>query len=238
MAHVHKYERQQFEKLFRQEQIDHLDKRLQILDAFLQIEGHVTAGLLEQKLQEKHGDQFSENFVTETLELMCRFGFARKNRFQNGEAQYEHRHLGHHHDHMICTKCGRVIEFENQHIEALQQEVAHSYGFHLLQHRLEMYGICSDCMQQRMHQMPLYAAKPGERVVITELTGGSSSRLRLMSMGLRVDDHVEIITNYGRGQVVVAAGNQRYVLGRGLAGKIIVEPQAGKNSGKGADAAR
>lgn len=238
MAQVHKYERQQFEKLFRQEEIDHLEKRLQILDAFLHIEGHITAGQLQQALRDQQGLDFSESFVSETLELMCRFGFAQKNRFQNGQARYEHRHLGQHHDHMICTKCSRIIEFENRHIEDLQQEVARSYGFHLLQHRLEMYGICADCMQQRMNQMPLYAAKPGERVVIRQLTGGSSSRLRLMSMGLRVDDQVEIITNYGKGQVVVAAGSQRYVLGRGLAGKIIVEPQSRKRSGPGTDAAR
>jgi len=230
MGHVHSYERQQFEKLFRQEKIDRLEDRLKILDAFLQTEEHVTAAGLEKQLR-KSGTEFSETFVADTLELLCHFGFAQKNRFETTDPQFEHRHLGQHHDHMICTKCNQVIEFENQQLEAMQQEIAHSYGFHLLQHRLDMYGICSRCLSQRANQMPLSAAGPGERVVIRELVGGSSSRLRLMSMGLRVDDPVEIITNYGRGQVVVAAGDQRYVLGRGLAGKIIVEPASKGRSG-------
>ncbi len=237
MGEVHSYERQQFEKLFRQEKVDQLPDRLQILDVFLQLEEHVTTRELKEQVQ-KNGKAVSEDFVAETLELMCRFGFAQKNRFQEGEARYEHRHLGQHHDHMICTKCSRIIVFENPQLEALQQEIAGSYGFHLLQHQMEMYGICADCLHQRIDQMPLSAAKAGERVVIRELIGGSSSRLRLMSMGLRVDDHVEIITNYGRGQVVVAAGDQRYVLGRGLAGKIIVEPASRKEAGRGTDAVR
>ena len=232
MGEVHSYERQQFEKLFRQEQIDQLEDRLALLDVFLQIEAHVTAEELKQAAAQ-HGKMFSPEFVADTLELMCRFGFARKNRFQNGQALYEHRHLGQHHDHMICTKCNQIIEFENQQLEALQQEIARTYGFHLLQHRMEMYGICADCLKQRIHQIPLPAAKTGERVVIRELVGGSSSRMRLMSMGLRVGDEVEIISNYGQGQVVVAAGDQRYVLGRGLAGKIIVEPGSRKGPGPG-----
>ncbi len=234
MGHVHSYERQQFEKLFRQEKIDRLEERLHLLDIFLQIEEHVTAGSLQEEIR-KQGMEFTEEFVEDTLELLCRFGFAQKNRFQNGEVHYEHHHLGQHHDHMICTKCNRIIEFENQQLESMQQEIALCYGFHLLQHRMDMYGICADCLRQRTHQMPLYAAKPGERVVIRELVGGSSSRLRLMSMGLRVDDPVEIITNYGRGQVVVAAGDQRYVIGRGLAGKIIVEPASVRRSGRGVE---
>ncbi|MBS3733283.1 MAG: transcriptional repressor [Desulfobacterales bacterium] len=223
MGNIHTHERRQFEKLFDQEEIDCLQQRLAILDAFLQTEQHVTADELTDILK-KQGQGFEKPFVEETLELMRRYGFAQKNRFENGQARYEHRHLGDHHDHMICTKCNRIIEFEDSRLENLQQEIARSYGFHMLQHRMEIYGICDRCLKDRMKKMPLTAAKIGERVVIRELTGGSSSRLRLMSMGLRVNDELEVITNYGQGQMVVAAGNQRYVLGRGLARKIIVEP--------------
>lgn len=223
MGNIHKFERQQFEKLFRQEQIDFMEHRLHVLDIFLQTEQHVTAGELGEILRQK-GCGFEDDFIVETLELMCRYGFAQKNRFENGEVRYEHRHLGQHHDHMICTKCNRIIEFEDNRLENLQNEIARSYGFHILQHCMEIYGICDQCLKERVKQMPLTTARAGERVLIRELSGGSSSRLRLMSMGLRVNDEVEVITNYGKGQVVVAAGNQRYVIGRGLAQKVIVEP--------------
>lgn len=223
MKQIHTYEREQFERLFRQEQIDRLDERLSLLDAFLETEQHVTPEELEAILCAE-GYAFGIDFVAETLELMCRFGFAQKNRFENGAPRYEHRHLGHHHDHLVCTKCGQIMEFENQKMEALQRQIAADYGFHMLQHRMDIYGICSDCQTERMQQVPLVMAKPGEHVVIRELIGGSNSRLRLMSMGLRVGDHIEILTNYARGQMVVVTDNQRFVLGRGLAQKIIVEP--------------
>lgn len=230
MKQIHSFERQQFEALFRQEQIDHLENRLDVLDVFLRNEAHVTAAELTALL-EADGKSLSADFVEETLELMCRFGFAQKNRFDNGVLRYEHRHLGHHHDHMICTKCGKIIEFENHQMEALQVQIAETFGFHILQHRMELYGICGECLSTRMRQMPLVNARPGERLVITSMVGGGNARLRLMSMGLRIGDEIEVISNYAKGQLVVSAGTQRYVLGRGLAQKLIVEPVGSPPSG-------
>jgi Fur family ferric uptake transcriptional regulator len=223
MSEIHLYERRQFEKLFKEEKIDRFDDRFKVLEAFLQKEEHVSAAELTAVLNDQK-ISLSPEFVEDTLELMCRFGFAQKNRFENGIARYEHRHLGQHHDHMICTKCGKILEFENDSLERLQAQIASEYGFHMLQHRMEIYGICSDCMKTRESQMPLVAAKQGEHVVIAEFSGGSQGRLRLNSMGLRVGDALEVISNQGQGQVVVAAGFQRYVLGRGMSQKIIVCP--------------
>jgi Fe2+ transport system protein FeoA len=73
--------------------------------------------------------------------------------------------------------------------------------------------------------MPLIMAKPGERLRIKEFIGGHNSRMRLLSMGFRADDRIEVISNTGSGQLVVALDFNRYVLGRGLAQKIIVEPE-------------
>lgn len=50
-----------------------------------------------------------------------------------------------HHDHLTCTHCGKIVEFENQDIERLQNEVAIKFGFELTSHVLELYGICSQC---------------------------------------------------------------------------------------------
>ncbi len=158
------------------------------------------------------------------MKLMCRFGFARKSRFDNGITRYEHLHLGQHHDHMICTKCHKIIEFEEDRIEQLQLSIAAARGFHMLQHKLEIYGICSDCLQERIRLMPLAAAKQGERLVIKEIMGGSGARMRLLTMGLRIGDKIEVITNSSQGQLAVAVELKRFVLGRGLAEKIMVEP--------------
>jgi Fur family ferric uptake transcriptional regulator len=224
MTQLHTFEKKQFEKLFKEEQIDRFEDRFKVLEAFLRTEQHVTAAELLEHLGSR-GKRCSLEFVEETLGLMCRFGFAQKVRFENGDVRYEHRHLGQHHDHMICTKCGRIIEFNNARLESLQSSIVSDYGFHMLQHQLNIYGICSDCLSERQKRMPLVTAKTGERLVIKEFLGGHQSRMRLMSMGFRVGDKIEIISNQGSGQLVVALEFHRYVLGRGLAQKILVSPE-------------
>lgn len=224
MKQIHFQEKEQFQRLFRQEQIDRFEERFCILEIFLNTEYHVTEEELRQLLEEA-GYNFSPEFVGETLALMCRFGFACKNEFDDGVVRYEHRHLGQHHDHLICTRCGKIREFLNEELEAMQMQVASAYGFHMLQHGLQIYGICSECLSDRKTMIPLALAKQREILTIREITGGMASRMRLMSMGLRIGDRLEVITNTGNGQLVIALDCKRYALGRGLAEKILVRPE-------------
>ena len=71
--------------------------------------------------------------------------------------------------------------------------------------------------------MVLTAAKTGEKVIIKKITGGGQARSHLLGMGLRIGDKLEVISNQGQGQLAVAADSRRYVLGHGLAKKIIVQ---------------
>jgi len=223
MKHIHRQEKQQFKKLFKQEYIDVFEDRFNILEVFLQTEKHLTIDELIKLLKE-NGYNFEPDFIRDTLKLMVRFGFAKKNRFNNGPVRYEHMHLGQHHDHMICTKCRKIVEFSEDRLEDLQVQIAAAHGFHMLQHKMEIYGICSECLENRIQVMPLIMAKPGERLVIKDITGGSGARMRLLSMGLRLKDEIEIVTNPRQGQLVVAVGFKRFVLGRGLSQKIMVQP--------------
>jgi len=224
MKQIHYQEKEQFEHLFRQERIDRFEERFRILEVFLNTEYHVTDEELFQILKDR-GFAFTPEFVRDTLALMCRFGFAQKNEFDDGVIRYEHRHLGQHHDHLICTRCGKITEFRNEEIEAVQVRVASVYGFHMLQHSLKIYGICSECLSEKKPLIPLAYAKQREVLTIREITGGMTSRMRLASMGLRIGDRVEVITNTGNGQMVIALDCKRYALGRGLAEKIMVRPE-------------
>ncbi|RJQ50537.1 MAG: Fur family transcriptional regulator [Desulfobacteraceae bacterium] len=221
MPALHRGEKEQLQKLFQQEHIDQFEDRYNILEVFLQIEGHVTAAELSRKLKESRFD-YGPDFVRDTLKLMCRFGFAQKNRFDNGQVRYEHRHLGQHHDHLICIKCRKILEFTDEAIEQLQVRVASSHGFLMLQHKMELYGICDGCLNSRVDMMPLTMAKQGERLIVCDFTGGTTSRMRLMTMGLRIGDQVEVITNMGEGRLVIASMGKRFVMGRGLAEKVMV----------------
>jgi Fur family ferric uptake transcriptional regulator len=225
---IHAQEKEQFKKLFEQEGIDRLENRLQVLDVFLTTEQHLTVSELHGMLCNQ-GYEFSSEFVRDTLKLMCDFGFAQKNRFNNGEIRYEHRHLSQHHDHMVCTKCQEIFEFTNDRLEQLQVEIAASHGFHMLQHQMVIYGICRDCIRQRQHIIPLTAAREGELLRIYAFSGGSGAKLRLRTMGLRLEDLLEVVSNQAAGQVVVSVDCKRYVLGSGLARKIMVVP-ADENS--------
>ncbi len=226
MKRTHNQEREQFKKLFSNENIDRFEDRFKILEAFLQTERHVTDRELGKLLAEG-GDHLEEHLVKDTLDLMCHYGFAQANRFDNGVVRYEHRHLGQHHDHMICTKCRSILEFRNDQLEALQKQIAGEHGFHMLQHRMEIYGICSDCLRYQVDSYPLSDAKQGERVVIQAFQGGPAARMRLMTMGLRVGDGVEVLTNLSQGQVVLAVDHSRLALGRGLAQKVMVRSEGG-----------
>jgi len=221
MKHIHHQEKEQFKQLFSRENIDKFEDRFKILEIFLQSENHLTRQELIQSLND-NGYVFTPEFVNDTLSLMCRFGFAQKNEFDDGVVRYEHRHLGQHHDHMICTVCGKIKEFRDQELEAMHLRVASMHGFHMLQHGLAIYGICSACTSRRTPLMPLALGKKREIFIVSEFTGGMASRMRLLSMGLRLGDRVEVITNSGNGQVVIAMDCKRYAIGRGLAEKIMV----------------
>lgn len=224
---LHRQEKEQFCKLFRQDQITDFENRFAVMEAFMQMDGHVTSEQMIRRLEEL-GHPLAPEFVRDTLKLMCQYGFASKQQFDNGDILYEHLHLGQHHDHMVCTKCRQIVEFEDPQLEALQIQAAERYGFHLLQHKMEMYGICAQCMSKRRELLRLSEAPKGERLVIARLDGGPVARARLMAMGLRIGDEVDVITNSGQGQLVIGVDYKRMVLGRGLAGKLMVQVKSGQ----------
>lgn len=219
---THSQEAAQFARLFAEAGIERVEDHLAVLEVFLKTEEHVTAQELFE-LAGKEGIKINPAFVRETLRLACRYGFAQRYEFSGREPVYEHRHLtAEHHDHMICVKCGAITEFMDERLERLQADAAARRGFYLLQHRMEMYGLCEKCMAGRRAELVLSSARPGEEVTISRLAGGSGVRQRLLAMGLRPGDRICVITNDGQGQVVVAADCRRYGLGRGLAEKVLV----------------
>ncbi|MFH2064300.1 MAG: transcriptional repressor [Pseudomonadota bacterium] len=221
MKKIHAQEKEQFKKLLHQEGAVEIDKRFQVFEAFLMTENHVTVPELVSFLADRNV-RVDPDFVSDTLQFMVHYGFAEKKRFDDGKNRFEHRHIGIHHDHMICTKCREIMEFTDDRLEKLQLKIAGKHGFHMLLHKMEIYGICSECMSGQDERLPLDLAKPGDRLIIKEYTGGKNFTMRLVSMGLRIGDTIEVLTNSGKGQVVVAAGFSRYMLGRGMSQKILV----------------
>ena len=227
MTNTHEQEKKQFRRLFKQQGVDQFDLRFKVLEAFLKLEHHVTVREVMDQLL-KDGVSLDPDFVMNSMELLCRFGFAIRNDFQEKEIHYEHRHLGLHHDHMVCTKCGSILEFKDETLEKQQLRVADAYGFHMLQHRMEIYGICSECMKTRESLVSLSMARQGEKLIVKELEAGEKMQLRISSMGLKLGDQIEIVSSGFGGQMVIATGENRLVLGRGMAEKIKVQTFEGQ----------
>ena len=78
--------------------------------------------------------------VYRTVKLFEESGILAKHDFKGGKARYEELNEGHH-DHLIDIKSGEIIEFVDNEIEELQKKVAEKYGYELVDHKLELYGI-------------------------------------------------------------------------------------------------
>jgi Fur family ferric uptake transcriptional regulator len=86
--------------------------------------------------------------VYRTLRLLKECGLAAERHFDDGEARYE-RAEGENraHDHFICERCSRIVEFSSPENEALHRDIATRLGFVITRHRLELYGICRECRE-------------------------------------------------------------------------------------------
>lgn len=84
--------------------------------------------------------RISLSTVYRTLKLFAGKGILERHDFGHGRGRYEAAPREHH-DHLVDIESGRVIEFSNSDIEALQERIAHELGFELVGHRLELYGV-------------------------------------------------------------------------------------------------
>ena len=115
-----------------------------ILDVFLRTEAHLSSEDL-YTLVKKEDPTVGQTTVYRTLKLLTEAGLAREVRFGDGRAHYEHNYKHQHHDHMICSSCGRIIEFFSAELEAIQDAMAAKHKFEVQQHLLRIIGLCSEC---------------------------------------------------------------------------------------------
>lgn len=217
---MHSEERRQFERLLRQQRLGRIGDRMAVLENFLTSEEHHTAEGWHQFLKSR-GVDLGESFVAQTLELLVRFGLAMRREFEGGPPRYEHRHLGEHHDHLICTACGTITEFHDPALEAMKSQAASQHGFHALRHKLQIYGLCEKCRSARQPSMPLAMASAGERLRVEGLTGGQAAKRQLEELGLNLGVEIEVISANGGPMVLVVKGT-RLAMGRGVAQKVLV----------------
>ncbi len=119
-------------------------QRTMIVETFFETEGHLSVEELWDKVRGADA-RVSVATVYRTMKLLSESGLAHARNFGDGQTRYEAAVGRHHHDHLICTNCGTIVEFENDRIEAMQDAVARRHGFKVTSHKMELYGLCKNC---------------------------------------------------------------------------------------------
>jgi Fur family ferric uptake transcriptional regulator len=138
----HEVERRTLARYLEEHNLKHTKQREAILEVFLEAPDHITSEDIYARVREQYPN-IGYTTVYRTMKLLCEAGLAQERHFDDGITRYEIEHE--HHDHLVCTRCGRVIEFECAMIEATQNEIAERYEFRVLRHRHELYGHCREC---------------------------------------------------------------------------------------------
>ncbi len=124
--------------------LKHSRQREQVAEAFFEMRGHVSVEEVVARARERD-PRVSVATVYRTMKLLAESGLATPRQFGEGQTRYEAAVDRAHHDHLICTACGEIVEFADEQIEALQALVARRHGFEVERHKLELYGRCGRC---------------------------------------------------------------------------------------------
>lgn len=118
-----------------------------IAETLVRATDHPSVESLQRALRAS-GARIGTATVYRTLELMVGAGIARAHDFGEGVRRYEAVAAGEQHEHLVCRRCGRVVEFANERLERMLPTLADEYGFQHQQHRVEIYGICQNCRRR------------------------------------------------------------------------------------------
>lgn len=150
--------RARFEDYVRKNGLKSTSQRDAIVDQFLRSGGHMSIDDLLARVR-RRAPKVGYATVYRTMKLLTDSGIAAARQFGDGQTRYEvMSDEDAHHDHLICVQCGLILEFENDTIEQLQDEMADRLGgFKLVRHKLELYGLCpkaagvknGDCPNER-----------------------------------------------------------------------------------------
>jgi len=129
----------------------HSKQREQILDVLLKTEKHTTVdGLYE--LVRKKNPKIGLATVYRAMRVICDAGLAKEVDFGDGLKRFEHKYQHQHHHHLVCIKCGRVIEIANPEIERLQKKLASQHNFAPTRDTMKIFGICSRCKRNKKQE--------------------------------------------------------------------------------------
>lgn len=136
-----------FRRYLRDHGLPVTQQRQAVAEAVLFAAGHSSALDIEQAARDR-GVAVGKATVYRTLELLKDAGIVHEHDFGEGFKRYEPRTGRNAHEHLICTVCGKVIEFSSERLDRMNALIAEEHGFRPHHHRLEIYGVCHDCQRR------------------------------------------------------------------------------------------
>ena len=133
-----------FKEALKKEGLKYTPQRTAVLEEIIKDKGHRESEEIYLALKKK-GQSVSRATVYRTMDILVNNGFARKMNLGDGRARYESKVNSPHHDHLVCMDCGLIVEFMDQKIEDLQDEIAIQYEFQLKRHIHQLFGLCKKC---------------------------------------------------------------------------------------------
>lgn len=141
---MHKEAESTFSDFLEKKDLKLTSQRRTILHVALEAKGHFSAEEL-LKYSKKKDATISKATVYRTLALLKESGILEEQDFGAGKRSYERAQGRKHHDHLVCIRCGKIIEFENDTIEKLQDSEAQRHSFRIVYHSLKLFGFCKNC---------------------------------------------------------------------------------------------
>ena len=136
-----------FEEFLKSKELKYTFERKSIVKAMFLFYKHFDVEELFEKLH-KQGNHISRATIYRTIPLLLKSGLITEALRCQDKTSYENIFNKKHHDHLVCINCGKIIEFYNEKIEKLQEEVCKQHNFVPIEHRLGIKGYCEDCYKK------------------------------------------------------------------------------------------
>jgi Fur family ferric uptake transcriptional regulator len=137
-------EKEVFRKYLKQKGLKFTPEREIILDEVFTVHEHFDVEDLYQRLRDKE-KYISRPTIYRTISLLVDSGLVRKTIRQKERDYYEHIYGHEPHEHLVCINCGKVIEFNDERVEKIIEEVARKHNFKMVEHKFEIKGFCNSC---------------------------------------------------------------------------------------------
>lgn len=135
-----------FREFLRDRGLKFTDERKSLIRAVMSTDEHFEAEQL-LLLMRQSNLRVAKATVYRTLKLLVECGIVKEVHFSNKQVHYEHTYGQDPHDHLVCRRCGRIIEFGASDVLRLRTLIAAEHRFHALSHRFQIIGLCETCVR-------------------------------------------------------------------------------------------